>query len=42
MGSDCRSIVQASGAMPIDKKFDGPSISDVKYEGQPAPNVGKR
>jgi hypothetical protein len=42
MGADCRSMVQASGAMPVDTKFDGPSIDSQKFEGQQAPNVGKR
>lgn len=33
------SVVASTGAMPLDKKFDGPSINDNQFEGAYPPNV---
>lgn len=42
MALDCMSLAQASAAMPLDRKFDGPGINSEKFEGPEAPNVGPR
>lgn len=42
MARDCMSIAQSTGAMPLEKKYDGPSLNDEQFEGPEAPNVGPR
>ena len=50
MGADCLggawrmrdAVAKDTGAMPLDKKFDGSNLNDKQFEGPKAPNVEKR